>query len=232
MHSIIASGSTGNSVVYHNSIMVDCGIPFNLLTRIINNLQLVLLTHKHSDHLNLSTIKKLAFERPSLRFGCCEWMVEHLEGIKNVDVYEIGKLYDYGQFQISPVKLYHDVNNCGYRIFKDGTKIFHATDTCTLDGISAKEYDLYALEHNYDEETVWDNIKAIEDLMKKINLPFSIKEFGVSEEDFNAKLDEMVELAFDDQCTGANPAYPLMEDIKAIYIDAFNGVVRDYYPTK
>ena len=143
--------------------MVDCGIPFNLLTRIINNLQLVLLTHKHSDHLNLSTIKKLAFERPSLRFGCCEWMVEHLEGIKNVDVYEIGKLYDYGQFQISPVKLYHDVNNCGYRIFKDGTKIFHATDTCTLDGISAKEYDLYALEHNYDEETVWDSIKAIED---------------------------------------------------------------------
>ena len=163
MHSIIASGSTENSVVYHNSIMVDCGIPFNQLRKVINNLQLVLLTHKHSDHLNLSTIKKLAFERPSLRFGCCEWMVEHLEGIKNVDVYEIGKLYDYSQFQISPVKLYHDVNNCGYRIFKDGIKIFHATDTCTLDGISAKEYDLYALEHNYDEETVWDNIKAIED---------------------------------------------------------------------
>ena len=83
-----------------------------------------------------------------------------------------------------------------------------------------------------DDEKVELYIKAIEDLMKKINLPFSIKEFGVSEEDFNAKLDEMVELAFDDQCTGANPAYPLMEDIKAIYIDAFNGVVRDYYPTK
>ena len=83
-----------------------------------------------------------------------------------------------------------------------------------------------------DDEKVELYIKAIEDLMKKINLPFSIKEFGVSEEDFNAKLDEMVELAFDDQCTGANPAYPLMEDIKAIYQDAFNGVVRDYYPSK
>ena len=83
-----------------------------------------------------------------------------------------------------------------------------------------------------DDEKVELYIKALEDLMKKINLPFSIKEFGVSEEDFNAKLDEMVELAFDDQCTGANPAYPLMEDIKAIYIDAFNGVVRDYYPSK
>ena len=38
----------------------------------------------------------------------------------------------------------------------------------------------------------------------------------------------MVELAYDDQCTGANPAYPLMADIKQIYIDAFNGEIRDY----
>ena len=69
-----------------------------------------------------------------------------------------------------------------------------------------------------------------EKLMKNINLPFSIKEFGVDEKEFYEKLDEMVELAFDDQCTGANPAYPLMSDIKQIYIDAFEGVVRDYYP--
>jgi acetaldehyde dehydrogenase/alcohol dehydrogenase len=39
------------------------------------------------------------------------------------------------------------------------------------------------------------------------------------------KLDEMVELAFDDQCTGANPVYPIMEDMKQLYIDAFNGNV-------
>ena len=38
-------------------------------------------------------------------------------------------------------------------------------------------------------------------------------------------LDELVELAFDDQCTGANPVYPLFEDIKKIYIDAYNGIV-------
>ena len=82
------------------------------------------------------------------------------------------------------------------------------------------------------EEKVENYIKAIDKLMKAINLPNSIKDFGVSEEDFYAKLDEMVELAFDDQCTGANPAYPLMSDIKEIYIDAFNGVVRDYYPAK
>ena len=81
-----------------------------------------------------------------------------------------------------------------------------------------------------DDEKVELYIKAIEKLMKNINLPFSIKEFGVDEKEFYEKLDEMVELAFDDQCTGANPAYPLMSDIKQIYIDAFEGVVRDYYP--
>ena len=64
--------------------------------------------------------------------------------------------------------------------------------------------------------------------MKDVELPMSIKEFGVSKKEFNKKLDELVELAFDDQCTGANPAYPLMEDIKQIYLDAFEGIVRDY----
>ena len=68
-------------------------------------------------------------------------------------------------------------------------------------------------------------IDAIDKLMKDIELPNSIKDFGISEEEFYAKLDDMVELAFDDQCTGANPVYPIMEDMKKIYIDAFNGVV-------
>ena len=80
-----------------------------------------------------------------------------------------------------------------------------------------------------DDEKVKLLIKAIDKLMKSINLPNSIEEFitknGFTKEYWNEHLDELVELAFDDQCTGANPAYPLMSDIKQIYIDAFNGVV-------
>ena len=78
---------------------------------------------------------------------------------------------------------------------------------------------------NTNEEKTQLLLNAIDDLMADIELPRSIKDFGVSEEDFYAKLDEMVELAFDDQCTGANPVYPIMEDMKQLYIDAFNGVV-------
>ena len=61
--------------------------------------------------------------------------------------------------------------------------------------------------------------------MVAIDLPLSIKDFGIDEKTFMNNLDELVELAFDDQCTGANPVYPLFEDIKKIYIDAYNGVV-------
>ena len=73
-------------------------------------------------------------------------------------------------------------------------------------------------------------LKANSQLKDEIEIPHSIKEWGIKEEDFYAKLDDVVEKAFDDQCTGANPVYPLMEDIRQIYIDAYNGV--DYTGTK
>lgn len=76
-----------------------------------------------------------------------------------------------------------------------------------------------------DDEKVALLIEAITQLKKDVNIPLSIKEMGIAEKDFMAKLDTLVEQAFDDQCTGANPAYPLMKEIKQIYIDAFNGVI-------
>ena len=54
--------------------------------------------------------------------------------------------------------MYHDVKNFGYRIFKDEHKIIHCTDTYTLDGIKANNYNLYAIEHNYNEDTIIESI--------------------------------------------------------------------------
>ena len=72
-----------------------------------------------------------------------------------LDSLQVGKIYDYGAFKVSPIKLYHDVPNFGWRIFlPNGKKIFHATDTVHLEGITAKGYDLYAIEHNYCEEYI------------------------------------------------------------------------------
>ena len=78
---------------------------------------------------------------------------------------------------------------------------------------------------NNDDEKVELLLKAVDELMDKIQLPKSIKDFGVDEQTFMDNLDNLVELAFDDQCTGANPVYPLMEEIKKIYIDAYYGNV-------
>ena len=66
-------------------------------------------------------------------------------------------------------------------------------------------------------------IAKIDELKEEIGLPKTIREAGVKEEDFLGSLDQMVEDAFDDQCTGANPRYPLMKEIKAMYLKAYYG---------
>ncbi|MDR1942964.1 MAG: bifunctional acetaldehyde-CoA/alcohol dehydrogenase [Endomicrobium sp.] len=76
-----------------------------------------------------------------------------------------------------------------------------------------------------DDEKVELLIKSITQLKKNIQIPLSIKEMGISEKDFNAKLETLVEQAFDDQCTGANPVYPLMDDIREVFIKAYNGEI-------
>lgn len=152
---VISSGSEGNAVIYNNAIMVDCGVAFKALEAVKRSLKIVLLTHKHSDHLKIRTLQRLQAERPTLRVACGDFLLEELPCIKNIDVLQVGKIYDYGAFKVSPVKLYHDVPNFGWRIFlPNGQKIFHATDTAHLEGITAKGYDLYAIEHNYCEEYI------------------------------------------------------------------------------
>lgn len=152
---VISSGSEGNAVIYNNAIMVDCGVSLKALSEVKRSLKIVLLTHKHSDHLKIRTLQRLQAERPTLRVACGDFLLEELPCIKNIDVLQVGKIYDYGAFKVSPVKLYHDVPNFGWRIFlPNGQKIFHATDTVHLEGITAKGYDLYAIEHNYCEEYI------------------------------------------------------------------------------
>ena len=73
------------------------------------------------------------------------------------------------------------------------------------------------------EEGVQSFIKAVQELNEKLNLPKSLKEAGIIEEEFLAKVDELADKAFEDQCTGANPRVPLVSEIKQIMLDAFYG---------
>lgn len=74
-----------------------------------------------------------------------------------------------------------------------------------------------------DEEKVEKLLEKIEQLKKTLGIPASIQEAGVNEADFLAKLDEVAEDAFDDQCTGANPRYPLINELKQLLLDSYYG---------
>ena len=79
---------------------------------------------------------------------------------------------------------------------------------------------------NTDEEKLENLIKAINELKEKIGIKKTIKDYGVDEKYFLDTLDEMTEQAFDDQCTGSNPRYPLMSEIKEMYLKAYYGGER------
>lgn len=76
---------------------------------------------------------------------------------------------------------------------------------------------------NNDEEKLENLIKKIDELKETIGIKPTIRDYGVDEKDFLATLDEMTEDAFDDQCTGTNPRYPLMSEIKDMYLQAYYG---------
>ena len=74
-----------------------------------------------------------------------------------------------------------------------------------------------------DKESLENLINAINALKERVGIKKTIRDYGVDEKDFLDRLDAMTEQAFDDQCTGANPRYPLMSEIKQMYLDAYYG---------
>ena len=163
---IISSNSKGNCVILENRVAIDCGVPFKLLRNVAKFLQLVLLTHKHADHFNAATVRKLASERPALRWGVPKWLVERVVdcGVDSrvIDVMQMDRQVKWGEIRAMPFELFHDVPNCGYRIEINGKTAVYATDTSGIDHIDAKGYDLYLIEANYDVGELAERVKQKE----------------------------------------------------------------------
>lgn len=182
-YEILSSSSQANATIIRDIILIDCGVTFKKLENYYKKLKLVLLTHIHTDHFNILTIKRLTKERPTLRFACCEWLLEPLLecGVnrKNIDVLQIGTRYDYKLFKIAPIKLYHDVPQCGYRVLFNDYKVIYMTDTKTVEGISAKNYDLYLIEGNYEQEELESRIEE-KQLKEEYSYEYRVKDTHLS----------------------------------------------------
>lgn len=155
---VISTGSKGNAVLLDGRILIDCGVTYKELEPYVKGLELVLCTHQHGDHFKKSCIHRLAKERPGLRFACGNWMAPLLivEKVspRKIDVIPENKWMEYPTIGVSVMRqnTIHDVPNCCWHINIDGEKAFYATDAATLEGITAREYDLYLIESNRSRE--------------------------------------------------------------------------------
>lgn len=191
-YNIIATGSSGNAVIINDNILIDCGVSFKLLKPFYKALKIVLLTHIHSDHFNKTTIKTLAKERPTLRFACGPWLADPLVkcGVEksNIDILKSDTMYGYGICNIIPVSLVHNVPNYGWKIhFANGGKMIYATDTNNLNGITARHYDLFMIEANYEDDIIQEKIRQ-----KKENGEFAYERQVLKNHLSKAKCDNFI----------------------------------------
>ncbi len=83
--------------------------------------------------------------------------------------------------------------------------------------------DYLGLGGNTEDEKIENLIRSLEEIRTKLDIPASIQAYGVSEKDFLERVDQLAEEAFDDQCTGTNPRYPLISEIRELYLNAYYG---------
>lgn len=166
MYEIIGSSSKGNCIIYHNEIMIDLGVSFQEVENYLKDIKIILLTHKHGDHFNKATITRVGREYPNIILVVPDHMVEEVKelnyaGVSNV--IQCNTRYKFNRYIIEAFELFHDVPNVGYKVQYAAHKLIHATDTGSILHIDAKGFDLYAIEHNYDEGMIEDTIR------KKLN---------------------------------------------------------------
>lgn len=153
-YNILKSGSCGNCIIINNYLALDIGVNYKKIEPYLKNIKIIFISHQHSDHFKKPTIKKIAYEHPNIKFIVGNFLVADLVllGVnkKNIITFDTGKWYDIGIFKVKMDYLFHDVpNNCLHIEFKNGEKLFYATDTSRIDHVAAKDYNLYLIEANY-----------------------------------------------------------------------------------
>lgn len=174
LYKIIDTG-VDNSYLVFGSVLIDVGVPFKKVAPYVKDIEFILLTHRHTDHIRPSTLGRILRMRPKVIMYIGPWLVPTIEKMEEKE--EIPKNrykvihpgYDYaqGRFEFLPIQVLHNVPNVGYFIHdgKTGLTVFHATDLSSHEGFSAMGADIVALEFNHISSMMEELIKA--DLMSQ-----------------------------------------------------------------
>lgn len=170
-YNILASGSTGNCIIVENFLMVDCGVSYKKIQKYLKQVKLIFISHIHSDHCNLSTITKIAFNFPNIKFvmGSQEVAYALLSSkipSQNIFILLKDKWYDLGIVKVRLEQLQHDVWNYALKWEYKGKLGLYVVDTAKIDHIEAKNYDLYLIESNYREDILKRHIEECDDYFK------------------------------------------------------------------
>jgi len=167
-YEIIGSSSKGNCIIVEDALMLDCGVTYVKIKKYLPKVKLIFISHDHLDHLLPTTIKKIIFNFPKIKFvtGSVE-VVNILSKIgvynKNIYILDLGKKYNLGLLKVKLEGLYHDTPNYALKWQINNKKGIYIVDTCKVDHIEAKNYDLYLIENNYQESLLQQHIDNCED---------------------------------------------------------------------
>lgn len=167
-YEIIGSSSKGNCIIVENMLMLDCGVTYVKIKKHLKDVKLIFISHIHKDHLLPSTVKKIAYNKPNIKFICgSKEVVQKLVDCdvkkKNIYLLNEGIRYDLGLLKVRLVYLFHDTPNFGLKWETKGKKGIYLVDTEKVEHIVAQDYDLYLIENNYQEEILNKHIQECED---------------------------------------------------------------------
>ena len=166
-YEIVGSSSKGNCIIVEDVLMLDCGVTYTKIKSYLNKIKLIFISHNHLDHLLPTTIKKVAYNYPNIKFltGSRIVVKKLVEcGVKKEHIFILPtfKWYDMGLFKVKLDQLYHDTPNYALKCQINGKKLLYVVDTCEIGHIQAKNYDLYLIENNYQEDLLKEHIKNCE----------------------------------------------------------------------
>lgn len=169
-YEIIGSSSKGNCIIIENILMLDCGVSYTKIKNQLKKIKVIFISHSHKDHLLPQTIKQISYNFPNIKFICGSRdvvfkLVESGINKKNIYFMQKNKWYSLGILDFRLESLQHDVDNycIKFKINNVDKKGIYIVDTSNVKNIEAKDYDLYLIEANYNEDVLKRHIQECED---------------------------------------------------------------------